>query len=126
MPAPQLPSRARLARFGAPAAFLAGFTVAVLLVRAGLSAPEEPATTATAAATTGATTTRAGTTRRTTTARRTTTGTTAENPRFYTIEAGDTFGSVAAEFDTTVERLVELNPGVDPSALTIGQRIRVE
>jgi LysM repeat protein len=122
---PRLPSRARLARFAAPAAFLAAVTVAVLLVRAGLSASDEPAgtvaTTATSAATTGTTT------RPTTTARRTTTATTtAAEPRFYTIESGDTFGSIAAEFDTTVERLLELNPDVDPTQLTVGQRIRVE
>ena len=123
MAPPRLPSRASLARFGAPAAFLAGVTVAVLLVRAGLSASDgEPATFATAAtatATAPRATTRPG--RRTTTA-----ATTAEQPRFYTIERGDTFGSVAAEFETTVDRLRELNPDVDPTMLTIGQRIRVE
>jgi LysM repeat protein len=118
---PRLPSRARLARFAAPAAFLAGVTVAVLLVRAGLSASDEPAATT---APTAPTATRPTTTRRTTTAATTTA--TATEPRFYTIESGDTFGSVAAEFDTTVERLRELNPEVDPTQLTIGQRIRVE
>jgi LysM repeat protein len=102
---PRLPSRANLARFGAPAAFLAGVTVAVLVVRAGLSASDgEPTATITA----------------------TTATTTAEQPRFYTIERGDTFGSVAAEFDTSVDRLRELNPDVDETMLTIGQRIRVE
>jgi LysM repeat protein len=122
---PRLPSRARLARFAAPAAFLAAVTVAVLLVRAGLSASDEPtATTATTAETTA---TRATTTRRTTTRATTATGTTtAGEQRFYTIESGDTFASIAAEFDTTVDRLRELNPEVDPTQLTIGQRIRVE
>jgi LysM repeat protein len=119
---PRLPSRARLARFAAPAAFLVAVTVAVLLVRAGLSASDEPS--GTTAATTA---TRPTTTRRTTTAATTTAGTTtAGEQRFYTIERGDTFGSIAAEFDTTVERLRELNPEVDPTQLTIGQRIRVE
>jgi LysM repeat protein len=122
---PRLPSRARLARFAAPAAFLAAVTVAVLLVRAGLSASDEPSTTTAATATTSAT--RATTTRRTTTRATTTAGTTtAGEPRFYTIESGDTFASIAAEFDTTVDRLRELNPEVDPTQLTIGQRIRVE
>ena len=125
MPPPplQLPSRAKLARFGAPAAFLVGFTVAVLLVRAGFSASDEPVTTT--LATTSVESTRpadTATTRPTTTA----TTETAGEPRFYTIERGDTYGSVAAEFDTTVERLIELNPGIDPTGLTIGQRIRVE
>jgi LysM repeat protein len=120
---PKLPSRARLARFAAPAAFLVGVTVAVLLIRAGMSASDEPATTATAPATTA---TRPPATR-TTTAPTTTAGTTtAAEPRFYTIESGDTYASIAAEFDTTVEELRELNPEVDPTQLTIGQRIRVE
>lgn len=124
MDPPKLPSRARLARFAAPAAFLAGVTVAVLLVRAGLSAPDEPAATTAATATTAirTTTTRPATTAATTTAATTTTA--AE--RFYTIESGDTYASIAAEFDTTVDRLRELNPEVDPTQLTIGQRIRVE
>jgi LysM repeat protein len=41
------------------------------------------------------------------------------------VESGETLGTIADEFDTTVESLVELNPGVDPTALTVGQRIRV-
>lgn len=124
MAPPRLPTRAGLARYGAPAAFLAGVTVAVLLVRAGISASDGPATTAGVTATATATATRPGTTgatRRTTTA-----ATTSAEPRYYTIEGGDTFGSIAAEFDTSVDRLRELNPDVDPTQLTIGQRIRVE
>ena len=116
----QLPSRANLARFGAPAAFLAGVTVAVLLIRAGLGASDGPATTP---ATTVPTESRPATTR--TTGRETTATTTAQQ-RFYTVEAGDTYGSIAAEFDTTVDSLRELNPDVDETQLTIGQRIRVE
>jgi LysM repeat protein len=114
----QLPSRTGLARFGAPAAFLLGVTVAVLLVRAGLAGSE--------GATSVTSTTTVATTRTTTSTReRTTTTSTQEEPRFYTIERGDTFGTVAAEFGTTVERLIELNPGVDTTELRIGQRIRV-
>lgn len=124
MTEPRLPSRANLARFGAPAAFLAGVTIAVLIVRAGLSASDGGPTTAVTpptATTTARTTTRPRTTRTATTAT-----TTAEERRFYTIEEGDTYGTIAAEFDTTVDRLRELNPDVDPTQLTIGQRIRVE
>ena len=96
-------------------------TVAVLLVRAGLSAPNEPTTalapTTTRPATTAAPTTTRGTTTRTATA---------EEPEFYTVERGDTFGTIADRFGTTVERLQELNPGVDTTSLRIGQRIRVQ
>ena len=123
MAPPRLPSRANLARFGAPAAFLAGVTVAVLLIRAGVSGSDGQATTGTATTTVSRPATTATTTSRTTTTAATT-ETTGE--RFYTIEAGDTYGSIAAEFDTTVDRLRELNPDVDPTQLTIGQRIRVE
>jgi LysM repeat protein len=89
-----------------------------------LSASDEPSTATATTATTAAT--RATTTPRTTRATTTAGTTTAGEPRFYTIESGDTFASVAAEFDTTVEQLRELNSEVDPTQLTIGQRIRVE
>jgi LysM repeat protein len=95
-------------------------TVAILLVRAGLSAPEE-ATTITAP-----TATRPTTTAPTTTTRPTRTRTaTRQEAEFHTVEAGETFGTIAEDFGTTVERLEELNPGVDTTSLSIGQRIRV-
>ena len=43
----------------------------------------------------------------------------------YTIRAGDTFYSLAIRFNTTVTILVQANPGVNPNALMIGQRICV-
>lgn len=43
----------------------------------------------------------------------------------YTIKAGDTLGSIAGDNDISVERLQELNPQLDPQALTAGQRIRL-
>ena len=113
-------SHRELARYAAPVAFLAAVTIAVLLVRAGLRADDvaAPATTTRVTATTVATTATA--TRRTTTARTATAA-----PRFYRIEPGDTLDQVALEHGTTVERLLELNPGLDINALQIGQRIRV-
>jgi LysM repeat protein len=109
-------TRAQIARFAAPAAFLLAVTLAVLLVRAGLDRGG-----GTAATTTVATTTTA----RTTTTRPTTTSTPRPPRQFYEIESGDTFATIAAEFDTTVEELLLLNPDVDPQALRIGQRVRV-
>lgn len=111
----------RLARYAAPAAFLLAATIAILLVRAGLSDGET--TPAPPAATTAATTTVEEPPATTTAAGTTTAATGAE---FYEIESGDTLELVAAEFDTTVEQLLVLNPDVDPVALTIGQRIRVK
>jgi len=112
-------NRRTLARIAAPALFLAGFTIAVLLVRAGLA--DESATTAATAAPTTATATEPTRTRRATTRR----ATTRPEPIFATVEAGDTLDEIALEHDTTVERLLALNPNLDPSALQIGQRIRV-
>ena len=108
------------ARFAASAAFLAAATIAVLIVRSALSdeSPPGPAAPATTQAepTAGATTTEREVT---------TQATTAVQPEFYEIQAGDTLETVAEQQGTTVERLLILNPDVDPVALTIGQRIRV-
>jgi LysM repeat protein len=41
------------------------------------------------------------------------------------IQEGDTLDQVALDHDTTVERLLELNPRVDPTSLQVGQRIVV-
>jgi Tfp pilus assembly protein FimV len=45
--------------------------------------------------------------------------------KFYIVESGDTLGSIAGQFETSVDRLLELNPAVDPRALRVGQRVRV-
>jgi len=100
-------------RLAAPAAFLAGITIAVLLVRAGLNEGE----TTTAAQTSVATTTVA-TTARTQTA-------TEPAPVFVEVESGGTLDQIALDNDTTVEQLLQLNPGLDPTSLQVGQRIRV-
>ena len=101
-------------RLAAPAAFLAGITIAVLLVRAGLSDTE----TTTAAQTSVATSTAATTTAETQTA-------TEPVPVFVEVESGGTLDQIALDNDTTVEQLLLLNPGLDPTALQVGQRIRV-
>jgi LysM repeat protein len=101
-------------RLAAPAAFLLGITVAILLVRAGLDG-EEPTTTV---AQTPAPTTMQSTTARTRTA-------TQAEPVFVEVESGDTLDQIALENDTTVEALLTLNQGLDPNALQVGQRVRV-
>lgn len=108
-----------MARVAAPLAFLLAATIAVLLIRSALDQPDEAATTA-APPPTAATTERLAPA---TTA--TTTAPTEPAARFYVVEEGDTLESIAAQHDTTVERLLELNQGIDPVALSIGQRIRV-
>jgi LysM repeat protein len=108
-----------LARYAAPAAFLVAATIAILIVRSGLSNGDETVRPGGTATTTAATT---APTPPTTTARTTT----AAASQFYVIEAGDTLAVIADRFDTTVEQLLVLNPEVDPVSLTIGQRIRVK
>jgi LysM repeat protein len=108
--------RRELAHYGAPIAFLAAATIAVLLIKAGLGSGSKNTTTAAVTRTpTVATSTRS----------RTTTQTATTTARYYTIQSGDTLGSVAIKENTTVADLLRLNPGIDPQALHVGQRIRV-
>ena len=111
----------RLARYGAPVAFLLAVTVAVLLVRSALNGADTPAVAPATTVEEVSTTTTATTTRTTTTP--TTDTTTAE---YYEIERGDTLAAVAARYSTSVEALLTLNDGLDPVALPVGQRVRVK
>jgi hypothetical protein len=43
----------------------------------------------------------------------------------YTIKAGDTLATIAEATGVSVEELQELNPDLDPQALTVGQRLRL-
>ena len=103
------------ARVAAPLAFLVLATLGVVAVRAALDEGESSRPPATTAVETAAPTTE--------TAPTGTTETTEGS--FYRVRAGDTLESIASQSGTTVERLLELNPGIDPVALRIGQRIRV-
>jgi LysM repeat protein len=107
-----------VARYGAPVAFLLAVTIAVLIVRSGLSNGSDGTAATTAATTAPATTERPGTTTGTTTG--------ANGAQFYEIQSGDTLAVIADRYDTTVEQLLVLNPDVDPVALTVGDRIRVK
>jgi LysM repeat protein len=122
--------RKELARYGAPAAFLAAVTIAVILIKSGLSGGSGSTTTVglfpttTRTATTTTTTTKLVlTTPRATTA---TTETTTPAAEYYAVQSGDTLGSIAQKYGTTVDELMTLNPGIDPTALLIGQKLRVK
>ena len=102
--------RSRLTRWAAPVAFLAAITIGALVVRAGLHSgrhhnAQTPTTTVTS---------------------------TKKQPpshkahRTYTVQSGDTLGGIAAKTGTTVARLEQLNPGIDPTALRVGETIRVQ
>jgi LysM repeat protein len=103
--------RSRVTRWAAPVAFLAAVTIGALVVRAGLqhgrhNHQQTPTTTVTSKKKTHT----HGPTRH----------------RTYTIQSGDTLAGIAAKTGTTVARLEQLNPGIDPNALRVGQPIRVQ
>ena len=110
--------RSGLARYAAPVAFLLAATIAVLLIRSALDESGPASTTASVA-------TQSTPTATTTTATATTTTTTTGAAEYHTIVSGDTFQQLALDNHTTVDELVRLNPGVNPSALTVGQKIRI-
>jgi len=123
--------RHELTRYGAPAAFLAAVTIAVVLIKAGLNgnSNSESATVGALSTSSSTTTSTTPTTTKlvlTTSAATTTTETTTPGAQYYVVQSGDTLGSVAQKYSTTVEKLLTLNPGVDPTALHIGQRLRVQ
>jgi LysM repeat protein len=103
--------RAEFKRYAAPVAFLAAVTLAVLLVRSGLRADSSPGPTTSVVATTNTTPTAVKRRAR---------------PKYYRLRAGETLSDVALRFNTTVEKLLALNPKVKPNQLTVGQRIRVK
>jgi serine/threonine-protein kinase len=45
--------------------------------------------------------------------------------RTHTVEAGDTFTSIAREYDVRPTQLIRANPGIQPRRLRVGDRIRI-
>ena len=101
-------------RIAAPAAFFLAATILVILIERGLDSSPSTTTPTTVAPTvsTPATPTTGDTTP-------------SKKKQIYRVRAGDTLESIAAKFDTTVDDLLSLNPGIDPLALSPGQKIRV-
>lgn len=91
--------RRTAARIAAPVAFLLAITIAVLVVRSGLQGDEPAARPSAAQQRSGATT--------------------------VVVRAGDTLDGIARTTGTSVEAILRLNPGIDPEALRVGQRVRV-
>lgn len=99
-------------RYGLPTAFLMLATVTILVARAGLhedfSAPElrPPAPVPRV--------------------EREQPRTRSARATAYSVRRGDTLGTIAERFGTTVDELIVLNPGIDPHALRVGQPVRVK
>jgi LysM repeat protein len=124
-------TRQQVTHYGAPAAFLAAVTIAVILIKAGLNGGSGSTTTVgalptTSTATKSTTTTKLVLTGPQGTTTTTVTETTAPGAQYYVVQSGDTLGSMAEKYSTTVDELMNLNPGIDPTALNIGQKIRVK
>jgi LysM repeat protein len=118
------PDRLRVwvARLAAPLAFFFAATVLVVLVQRGLESGDGEA-----GVNGGTTSTEVDTS---TTAATTPDGTTtnAAGPCLRNrarVREGDTLESIAARCDVPVDQIIELNPGIDPLALTPGQRVRI-
>ncbi len=113
--------RASGARYLAPALFLVAVTIAVLLIRSGLGGNSSPGST-----------TRVGPVTRPSTAATPPPGTTRKGAtttlsgQFYTVAAGDTFGSISAKTGVPIAEIERLNPGVSTNALQVGQKLRVK
>jgi LysM repeat protein len=117
------PDRVRVwvARLAAPLAFFFAATVLVILVQRGLESDEGEAGSGTAP-----TTVETSTTPGTTTEPDGTTTTAEECVANRTrVREGETLEAIAARCDVPLDQIIALNPGIDPLALTPGQRVRI-
>ena len=90
-----------LARYAWPAAFLAVVTLGLFAVRTWLQSPPKPASRPHHVVHHAATV------------------------RYYRVRAGDTLAAVAGRTGVPAARLQKLNPTLNPTALFLGQRIRL-
>lgn len=104
------------ARWVAPAVFLLAVTGVVLLVRTSLRSDSkaERATTRAVSVEHQSQPARVG-------------GARVRVPaQWYVIRSGDTLDAIAAQFGSTVDELLALNPGVEPTTLRPGERVRIK
>jgi LysM repeat protein len=104
--------RSRVTRWAAPVAFLAAITIGALVVRAGLESGKHHH------AAPPATTTNSKTKKKAHGHHATV--------KTYTVVSGDTLATIATKEGTSVATLLKLNPHIDPQALQVGQKIRVQ
>jgi LysM repeat protein len=97
-------------RYAAPAASLLAVTAVVLAIHYGLQQPRNAAAPPA----------------RPTVAPHKHVARTAAITRVYVVQRGDSFSTIAAKTHTSVARLERLNPSASPTALRVGQRIKVK
>ena len=105
-----------LRRYAAPAAFLLAATVLLLGARALLADDPARATVPSAAARGG----------KPADAQERKPAKPRVQHAIHVIQTGETLGAVAEHYRTSVTELLELNPGIDPAALQVGQQVRVK
>jgi LysM repeat protein len=54
-----------------------------------------------------------------------TTGRHRHTPSTYTVKSGDILSTVSRRTGVSVDRIQQLNPGIDPQALQVGQKLRL-
>jgi LysM repeat protein len=101
-------------RYAGPAAFLLAVTIAVVLIRSGMNAGS------TNGARTGSATPPGRQATTTTRAR------TKAARRFYTVQAGDTFGVISSKTGVPVATITRLNPKASSVSLHIGEKVRIK
>jgi LysM repeat protein len=121
--------RRTFAHYGAPAAFLLAATILAILIHSALGGGIAPAGTTTRLGPVTRPSTAKVPTRKTrtvTNARTSTVRATVVGAEYATVQTGDTFGSIAVRYSTSVSELEALNPGVSSNSLQVGQKIRVK
>jgi LysM repeat protein len=111
------------ARFFAPLALIA-VLVAFLAIVTSSGGGGSATTTDESATTTPAKT--STTTKKTASSKTTKKPASGTSSKTYTVQAGDTLGGIADKTGVPLSRIEELNPDVDPHAMTTGQEIRLK
>ena len=104
-----------MTRWAAPVAFLAAITILALVVRAGFESGSHHQA--------GQSTTTVSSKKK---KKQHGHHTTKQAVKTYTVQTGDTLSVIASKTGTTVAILLKLNPHIDPQALQVGQKIRVQ
>jgi LysM repeat protein len=99
------------ARFLAAAALIVGFVVLIAIVAGSLGGGEERGAPAGERAASGKAAKGQGGAR--------------QAPKSYVVQNGDTLTSIAARTGVSVDRIEELNPGVDPQILVSGEKLKL-
>jgi LysM repeat protein len=113
------------ARFLAPLALIVFVIVLMAIVSnsgSGSGSSSDSSATSGATATTKSSTTTSAKKKHKTGTTTAATGT----PRTYTVQVGDTLGSIAAKTGVSLATIQSLNPDVDPHAMVAGQKIKLK